>query len=140
MITIYTDGACSGNPGKGGWGLIIIKNNNIYEYYGGKDQTTNNRMEMTAVIEGLNKYKKEDKLVYTDSKYIINGVNKWLPKWKNNDWKTSSNKNIKNKDLWLKLDNLLTIGSIKFYFVKGHSGNIYNERADKLAKYGIEYH
>ena len=82
MITIYTDGACSGNPGKGGWGLKVIKNNNIIsEYYGGEDHTTNNRMEMTAIIQGLSKYEKEEKLLYTDSKYVINGVNEWLPKW-----------------------------------------------------------
>ena len=138
MITIYTDGACSGNPGKGGWGSIIIKNNNVSEYYGGENETTNNRMEMTAVIQALNICKEDkDISLYTDSKYIINGVNGWLSKWKTNNWKTSSKKDVKNKDLWIKLDQLLIDKCIKFNFVKGHSGDIYNEKADQLAKYGI---
>ena len=138
MITIYTDGACSGNPGKGGWGSIIIKNNNVSEYYGGENETTNNRMEMTAVIQALNICKEDkDISLYTDSKYIINGVNGWLSKWKTNNWKTSSKKDVKNKDLWIKLDELLIDKCIKFNFVKGHSGDIYNEKADQLAKYGI---
>tara|TARA_Y100000114_G_scaffold141060_1_gene146457 strand:- start:216 stop:638 length:423 start_codon:yes stop_codon:yes gene_type:complete len=138
MITIYTDGACSGNPGKGGWGSLIIKNNNVSEYYGGENETTNNRMEMTAVIQALNICKEDkDISLYTDSKYIINGVNGWLSKWKTNNWKTSSKKDVKNKDLWIKLDQLLIDKCIKFNFVKGHSGDIYNEKADQLAKYGI---
>ena len=137
MSIIYTDGACSGNPGRGGWGFIIINNDNISEYYGGEQETTNNRMEMTAIIQALNTCNNNNKLIYTDSKYVINGINEWLPKWKQNNWKTASKKEVKNKDLWKKLDQLVSNNNINFYYVKGHSGDEYNDRADYLAKQGI---
>lgn len=137
MSIIYTDGACSGNPGRGGWGFIIINNDKISEYCGGEQETTNNRMEMTAVIQALNTCNDNNKSIYTDSKYVINGINEWLPKWKQNNWKTASKKDVKNKDLWEKLDQLVSNHNINFYYVKGHSGDQYNDRADYLARQGI---
>ena len=135
-IKIYTDGACSGNPGVGGWGVVIIipKSEPIH-LNGGSNNTTNNQMELTAAIEGL-KFFKDPKqiLILTDSKYVMNGIELWIKNWKKNGWKTASKKPVKNKDLWKKLDNEITRHSIEWQWIKGHSGNEYNEQADYLAR------
>ena len=132
---IYTDGSCKGNPGPGGWGVIIIdefmkeKELSGYSY-----NTTNNRMELQAVIEGIKHLKTELTIhIYTDSIYVMYGMTKWIQKWRLQDWKNSKNKIIKNIDLWQKLYNLSVFFDIKWHWVKGHSTNIYNVRADKLA-------
>ena len=135
--TIYTDGACLGNPGPGGWAAIIL-----YEKSGLKTQkvgsnisTTNNRMEITAIIEALKTIPKNANIeVFTDSKYVINGIENWIHGWKRNNWVNSNNKKVKNKDLWLILDDLCSFYKIKWNWVKGHSGNINNEIVDNLAR------
>ena len=140
MITIYTDGACSGNPGIGGWGVVILENKKEDIFLnGGDDSTTNNKMELTAAIEALKifKEKKEIKLV-TDSKYVKDGIQTWIHNWKKNGWKTSAKKPVKNKELWIELDQLISKHSISWEWVKGHAGNIYNEKADYLARQYIE--
>ncbi len=139
MTIIYTDGACSGNPGKGGWGLIILRDEKVLEYFGFNNNTTNNRMEMTAIIQGLSKCKKdEDIILYSDSKYVLSGIKDWMLNWKQNGWKTVKNKPIKNKDLWLLIDECIqNKDNVKFKHVKAHNGDLYNERADYLAKYAI---
>jgi len=139
MTIIYTDGACSGNPGKGGWRLIILRDEKVLEYFGFNNNTTNNRMEMTAIIQGLSKCKKdEDIILYSDSKYVLSGIKDWMLNWKQNDWKTVKNKPIKNKDLWLLIDECIQKkDNVKFRHVKAHNGDLYNERADYLAKYAI---
>ena len=140
LVKIYTDGACSGNPGAGGWGHVIIKDDKILENYGGEKITTNNRMELTAVIQGLSKCKENDVItVFTDSKYVIGGITHWIKNWKDNGWKTSNKKKVKNKDLWETLDSLLEIRIVGFEYVKAHNGDKYNERADTLAKLGINF-
>ncbi len=134
---IYTDGACFGNPGPGGWASIIIKidTGKRIKIMGSELSTTNNRMELRAVIESLRGIPKESKLaIFTDSKYVINGIESWIMKWKKNNWMGSNKKLVKNKDLWLDLDGLTKSLSIKWNWVKGHSGNIENEEVDKLAK------
>ena len=139
-ILIYTDGACSGNPGIGGWGVvIIIPRENPVHLNGGSNNTTNNQMELTAIIEGL-QYFKESKqiLIITDSKYVINGIESWIKNWKKNGWKTASKKPVKNKDLWEKLDKEITKHAIEWQWVKGHAGNDNNEKADYLARRFIE--
>ena len=140
MIKIYTDGACSGNPGIGGWGTIII-NENVKPIYlnGGENETTNNRMELIAAINGL-KYFNESKniILITDSQYVKNGIELWIEKWKKNGWKTASKKPVKNRDLWLKLDTEISKHNVKWEWVKGHSGDEYNEKADFLARKYIE--
>ena len=140
MIKIYTDGACSGNPGIGGWGTIII-NENVKPIYlnGGENETTNNRMELIAAINGL-KYFNESKniILITDSQYVKNGIELWIEKWKKNGWKTASKKPVKNKDLWLKLDTEISKHNVKWEWGKGHSGDEYNEKADFLARKYIE--
>lgn len=139
-IIIYTDGACSGNPGIGGWGaVILIPNNEAIQLNGGSNNTTNNRMELVAVIESL-KYFKENKkiLIFTDSKYVMNGIEIWIKNWKNNGWKTANKKPVKNKDLWESLDKEIEKHSIEWQWVKGHAGNKNNERADFLARQFIE--
>ena len=140
MITIYTDGACSGNPGIGGWGVVILENKKEDIFLnGGDDSTTNNKMELTAAIEALKifKEKKEIKLV-TDSKYVKDGIQTWIHNWKKNGWKTSAKKPVKNKELWIELDQLISKHTISWEWVKGHAGNIYNEKADYLARQYIE--
>ena len=140
MITIYTDGACSGNPGIGGWGAVILEINKDEIFLnGGNDNTTNNRMELTAAIEALKKIqnKKNIKLI-TDSKYVKDGIQSWIINWKKNGWKTASKKPVKNKELWIELDNLISKHSITWEWVKGHAGNKYNEKADYLARQYIE--
>ena len=139
MITIYTDGACSGNPGRGGWGAVIIENNDIKVLNGGENNTTNNRMELTAAINALKYFKtfKNIKLI-TDSKYVKDGIQSWIQNWKKNGWKTSSKKPVKNKDLWIELDEMIEKHNITWEWVKGHTGNKYNEKADYLARRYIE--
>lgn len=135
-IEIFTDGACSGNPGSGGWGAILRCGEVEKEMSGRAKDTTNNRMELTAVIEALKALKRECKItLYTDSRYVMDGVNQWLPNWKRNDWRTTNKKSaVKNVDLWQELDLLLPLHKIKWVWVKGHNGHIENERVDKLAR------
>ena len=140
MINIYTDGACSGNPGIGGWGAVIIIDENKPIYLnGGSSNTTNNRMELTAAIKALKYFNDSKEInIITDSKYVKDGILSWIKNWKKNDWKTSSKKNVKNKDLWLELDNEISKHSINWNWVKGHAGNANNEKADFLAREYIE--
>lgn len=135
-IEIFTDGACSGNPGAGGWGAILRCGETEKELSGGEAETTNNRMELTAVIEALKALKRECEItLYTDSRYVMDGVNEWLPNWKRNDWRTTNKKSaVKNVDLWQELDQLLPKHKIKWVWVKGHNGHPENERVDKLAR------
>ncbi|MBV1875414.1 MAG: ribonuclease HI [Cycloclasticus sp.] len=138
-VQIYTDGACRGNPGIGGWGASLSYNGTHKEIYGGELETTNNRMELTAVIEALKLLKQPSELtVNSDSKYVLSGINEWLPNWKKRNWKTASRKPVKNVDLWQQLDALAQPHAIKWVWVKGHSGNVGNERADELANMGID--
>ena len=140
MITIYTDGACSGNPGVGGWGVVIIENDRKEIYLnGGSDNTTNNKMELNATIQALKyfKNKKNIKLI-TDSKYVKDGIQSWIINWKKNGWKTTAKKPVKNKELWMELDDLILKHNITWEWVKGHAGNTYNEKADYLARLYIE--
>ncbi len=138
MIKIYTDGACSGNPGPGGWGVLMLWNGHEKEMYGGENDTTNNRMEMMAVIEALKALKKPSTLkLYTDSKYVMDGITKWIEGWKAKGWKTAAKKPVKNQDLWQEIDVLVTVHDVQFIWVKGHAGDPGNERADELARRGI---
>ena len=140
MITIYTDGACSGNPGMGGWGVVILEDNKDAVFLnGGHDNTTNNRMELTAAIEALKYFQnKKDITLITDSKYVKDGIQLWIENWKNNGWKTAAKKQVKNKELWMRLDCLINRHNINWEWVKGHTGNTYNEKADYLARRYIE--
>ena len=142
QVKIYTDGACVGNPGPGGWAAIILLENDKKELFGGEKLTTNNRMELTAAIKGLEYCDlqegkqlslKEIKL-YTDSVYLKEGITNWISKWEKNNWKTSNKKNVKNIDLWKKLKDLVTSKQIEWCWIKGHSGDPINDLADKLAK------
>ena len=140
MIKIFTDGACSGNPGIGGWGVVILINDNDPIFLnGGEIQTTNNQMELTATIKAL-KHFKEHQLItlITDSKYVKDGIESWIANWKKNGWKTASKKSVKNKELWLELDSQIAKHKITWEWVKGHAGDKYNERADFLARRFIE--
>ena len=133
-ITIYTDGACSGNPGKGGWGAVLIYRDKQKHLSGSAILTTNNKMELTAAIEALKAVKKSSDIeLYTDSQYVKNGINLWIINWKKNGWKTANKKEVANKDLWIELDKYVTYHNITWFWVKGHSGNHYNEIADDLA-------
>tara|TARA_X000000368_G_scaffold225114_1_gene177696 strand:- start:617 stop:1045 length:429 start_codon:yes stop_codon:yes gene_type:complete len=137
-IKIYTDGACSGNPGKGGWGALIQENDNEKKLSGSELNTTNNRMELTAVIKALEHYDEAREIeVFTDSKYVMQGITEWIKNWKNNHWKTSQKKDVKNKDLWILLDTVSAKHDIKWSWVKGHAGDYGNEIADKLATQAI---
>ncbi len=132
---IYTDGACIGNPGNGGWAAIIIEPSGEREIAGFAASTTNNRMELKAVIEALKEIEVNSQIsLFSDSKYVIDGITKWIKKWKMNDWKTASKKEIKNLDLWMDLDKLTSKFKISWNWVKGHSTNEYNNRVDKLAR------
>ena len=135
-IEVFTDGACSGNPGAGGWGVILRYGEIEKELSGGEENTTNNRMELTAVIEALKALKKEcDITIYTDSRYVMDGVQEWMPNWKLNGWKTTNKKSpVKNVEQWQILDSLLSKHKIKWVWVKGHNGHPENERVDKLAR------
>ncbi len=135
-VEIFTDGACSGNPGPGGWGVILRCGRTEKELCGGLAETTNNRMELTAVIEALKALKKEcDVTIHTDSRYVMDGVLQWLPNWKQNGWRTANKKTaVKNTDLWQELDTLLCRHRIKWVWVKGHNGHAENERVDTLAR------
>lgn len=138
-IEIYTDGACRGNPGPGGWGVLLIYEGIKKTLYGGAQDTTNNRMEMQAVIEALKALKSDCEVsLYTDSKYVMDGINKWLPGWKKRNWQTSNKKPVKNKDLWEILDIATQSYKIEWHWVKGHTGNPGNEKADSLANRGID--
>ena len=138
-VNIYTDGACRGNPGIGGWGALIEYGNTKKEYFGGELNTTNNQMELKAAIEGL-KALKEPCIVNltTDSKYVMQGITSWIDNWKKNNWKSSTKKDVKNKDLWVELDKYVEIHDVKWLWVKGHSGHEKNEIADQLANKGID--
>ena len=132
---IYTDGACLGNPGIGGWAAIIIEPNGEREIVGYEKSTTNNRMELKAVIEALKEIEVNSQIsLFSDSKYVIDGVTKWIKNWKMNDWKTTNKKEIKNLDLWMDLDKLTSKFQITWNWVKGHSTNEYNNRVDRLAR------
>ena len=137
---IYTDGACSGNPGPGGWGAVIFdQKDNQKNISGRENNTTNNRMELLATIMALKKIKTNSEIIiYTDSTYVKNGITEWIIKWKDNGWKNSSKKLVKNKDLWVKLDNLCQKNEINWKWVKGHATNKYNNLADKLAAQAIK--
>ena len=138
-VNIYTDGACRGNPGPGGWGALLVSAGGEKELWGGETLTTNNRMELTAAIRGLEALKRQCRVaVYTDSQYLRNGIREWLPQWKQRGWKTADKKPVKNKDLWERLDALVTGHDIEWHWVKGHAGHDGNERADQLANRGID--
>ncbi len=137
-IEIYTDGACSGNPGPGGWGALLRSGKHEKEICGGEFETTNNRMEMMAVIEALRLLKKPSAVdLFTDSKYVMQGITEWMDGWKAKGWKTAAKKPVKNKDLWQEIDALVQKHDVSFHWVKGHAGHPENERADELARQGI---
>ncbi|MGR9086967.1 MAG: ribonuclease HI [Gammaproteobacteria bacterium] len=138
-VIIYTDGACRGNPGPGGWGVLLNYKGKSRELYGGERATTNNRMELMAAIQGLEALKKNCKVeINTDSKYVLQGITEWMHNWKKKGWKTAGNKPVKNEDLWRRLDAAIACHDVKWVWVKGHSGNNGNERADELANLGID--
>ncbi len=138
-IEIYTDGACRGNPGPGGWGVLLIAGAHRKTMHGGEPETTNNRMELTAAIQALNALKGSESVVlHTDSKYVMDGIRSWLPNWKKRGWKTAAKKPVKNKDLWQALDKAASRHDIRWVWVKGHDGNPGNEEADALANLGID--
>lgn len=139
VIEIYTDGACSGNPGKGGWGAVLLYREHKKEISGFQKITTNNQMELMAVIEALKVLKKSSVItIYTDSVYVKDGITKWIINWKKNGWKTANKKPVKNLELWQELDLLVTGHQINWQWVKGHSGNKYNDIADMLAVSAIK--
>lgn len=139
QLTIFTDGACKGNPGLGGWGALLEYGEQSKELYGGEANTTNNRMELTAAIEALAALNRNCELtLYTDSQYVRRGITEWLQNWKKNGWKTAAKKPVKNADLWQKLDEQVARHQINWVWVKGHAGNPGNERADYLANLGVE--
>jgi len=138
-VEIFTDGACKGNPGKGGWGALLRFNGTEKELYGGEHDTTNNRMELTAAIEALKVLKRECHVdLTTDSQYVRKGITEWIENWKLKGWKNSQRKAVKNADLWKQLDLLAKKHHVKWHWVKGHSGHVENERADELANLGVE--
>ena len=138
-VIIYTDGACRGNPGPGGWGVLIKYKEHSKEMYGGDASTTNNKMELTAAIEALKEIKEPCEIIlYTDSKYVLKGIEEWIHNWKKRGWRGSNRKPVKNIELWKKLDELRDKHTIKWNWVKGHSGDPGNETADMLANRGID--
>jgi ribonuclease HI len=138
-IVVYTDGACSGNPGPGGWGAVLISGAHRKELNGGEAVTTNNRMELTAAIQALSSLKKpSDVELYTDSNYLKDGITKWIHGWKRNGWRTADKKPVKNAELWQQLELALARHKIDWHWVKGHADNALNERADELAREGME--
>ncbi len=138
-VDIYTDGACRGNPGQGGWGALLIAGKRRKRLYGGEHETTNNRMELTAAIEALNALNgKRQVVLHTDSKYVKDGIETWMTNWKDRGWKTANKKPVKNKDLWQALDEAVGRHELVWKWVKGHAGNPGNEEADALANRGID--
>ena len=139
-IKVYTDGACKGNPGPGGWGVYIQSNEDEKELYGGNPETTNNQMEMKAALEALKHLKDEDEVIelYTDSNYLRQGITEWIHKWKKNNWKTAAKKPVANRDLWIEISDLNEKMTVEWNWVKGHAGDPGNERADELANIGAE--
>ena len=138
-VQIFTDGACRGNPGPGGWGVLLRFGSEEKTLFGGEQDTTNNRMELTAVIEALGALKRPcDVTLTSDSTYVLKGIQEWMPNWKKRGWKTASKKPVKNVDLWKKLDVLIVEHKIDWQWVKGHSGHPENELADQLANQGID--
>lgn len=139
QITIHTDGACSGNPGPGGWGVILEWNGHRKELKGGEAETTNNRMELTAAIRALEALRKKgsDVVLFTDSTYVRDGITKWIHGWKKRGWKTADKKPVKNEDLWRQLETLADQHAVDWRWVKGHAGDPGNERADELAREGM---
>jgi len=139
VVQIYTDGACKGNPGPGGWGAWLKSGMHHKELFGGEAQTTNNRMELTAVIEALGTLKRPCKVkLHTDSQYVKNGISIWIHDWKRRGWRTADKKPVKNEDLWRKLDEAVQGHDIEWIWVKGHAGDPGNERADELANQGVD--
>ncbi|MCD6704903.1 MAG: ribonuclease HI [Thiobacillus sp.] len=137
-IYIYSDGACKGNPGPGGWGALLITDGHRKEICGGEANTTNNRMEMTAVIRALESLKRPSAVeVHTDSQYVQKGISEWMAGWKRRNWRTADGKPVKNQDLWLQLDALSQLHRIEWKWVRGHNGHPENERADELANQGV---
>lgn len=138
-LEIYTDGACRGNPGPGGWGALLIYGDSQKEIFGGEFETTNNRMELTAAIQALDSLKRACEVtIYTDSQYVRKGITEWISNWKARDWRTAAKKPVKNSDLWKQLDQQVSIHSVHWVWVKGHAGNAGNEAADQLANRGID--
>jgi len=138
-VTMYTDGACRGNPGPGGWGVVLVAGENEREIYGGVTDTTNNRMELVAAIRGLAALKRRCRvIVYTDSEYLRKGITEWLAQWQARGWRTAARKAVKNEDLWRELAELAANHEIEWHWVKGHSGHPGNDRADMLANRGID--
>ncbi len=138
MIIIYTDGACSGNPGPGGWGVFIQDGENTKTLYGGEQATTNNRMELQATIEALKAIPESSNVkLITDSTYVKDGITSWIENWKKRGWKTAAKKPVKNEDLWRELDKIQEKHKVEWAWVKGHSGNYGNDKADELARQGI---
>jgi len=137
-VVIYTDGACSGNPGPGGWGAVMLSGEHEREIWGGEAATTNNRMELTAAIEALSALKRPCRVeLHTDSQYLKNGITEWLPMWKARGWRTADKKAVKNDDLWRRLDEARLRHEVDWRWVKGHAGHELNERADALARRGL---
>ena len=141
VVEIYADGACKGNPGPGGWGVWLSFDGREKELFGGEELTTNNRMELTAVIRALEALKRSCRAhIHTDSKYVSQGISEWIHNWKTRGWRTSDKKPVKNEDLWKRLDELAQQHTIEWIWVKGHAGDMGNERADALANRGAEAH
>ncbi|WP_414652217.1 ribonuclease HI [Ideonella sp.] len=137
-VTIYTDGACKGNPGPGGWGAWMRAGGHEKELFGGEAATTNNRMELTAVIEALSTLKRHCRVaIYTDSEYVKNGITTWIHNWKRRGWRTADNKPVKNMELWQRLDALVQQHQVAWHWVRGHTGDPGNEKADELANKGV---
>lgn len=138
IVSLYTDGACKGNPGVGGWGAILRYGMHEKELFGGEMLTTNNRMELTAIIQGLSALKRTcDVMIYTDSQYVKNGMETWIHNWKKNGWQTANKQAVKNEDLWKQLDDLVHQHHVQWVWVRGHAGHPENERADALANQGV---
>jgi ribonuclease HI len=138
-VTIYTDGACSGNPGPGGWGAVLISGPHRKEICGGEPQTTNNRMELAAAIAALDALKKPSRVdLHSDSEYLRNGISMWIEGWKRNGWRTSAKQPVKNVELWQRLDAARQRHEVNWHWVRGHAGHIENERADELAREGMQ--
>ncbi|BAT60024.1 ribonuclease HI [Variibacter gotjawalensis] len=137
-VTIFTDGACSGNPGPGGWGAVLIYNGHEKDLHGGEAHTTNNRMELMGAISALETLKRPCTVdLHTDSQYMRNGIMQWIHGWKRNGWKTADKKPVKNADLWQRLEAAIGRHQVRWHWVKGHAGDVMNERADALARQGV---